>query len=184
MTPLAELLVPVVTFVIAYQLFDIYVATFATMIVSILLIIIDVLQKQPIATERWIHTTILILLSSATLFFKNSEFIKLKPTVGYIIMATTFAITPYRHGTTLLENAFANNLHLPRHTWTQLNNAWVNFFGSMSILNLIVAYNTDTHTWVYFKLFGLFGITIVFIVAQIIYLSWFKKIKSPHECNE
>ena len=38
------------------------------------------------------------------------------------------------------------------------------------LLNVYVVYNYDTDTWVNFKLFGLLGLTIAFVIAQSFYL--------------
>ena len=41
----------------------------------------------------------------------------------------------------------------------------------MGVLNLWVAYNFDTDTWVNFKLFGGIGLMFAFVIAQALYLS-------------
>ena len=61
-------------------------------------------------------------------------------------------------------------VRLPQVIWDRLNWAWVTFFISMAALNLYVAYNFPTETWVNFKLFGSLGLTLAFVVAQAIYL--------------
>ena len=174
-------LVPIIAFFIAYQLADLYIATATMMIVSILQIIISWLQKKPISTERWINVILWILFGSVALIFKNSHFIKWKATIGYGVVAAMWARAPYRNNITLLEEDFGNTLHLSRQTWAQLNNAWVVFFCIMGLLNLIVAYNTETKTWVYFKLFGFLGLFPLFIIGQAIYLFCFKKNQLDHE---
>jgi intracellular septation protein len=40
----------------------------------------------------------------------------------------------------------------------------------MGVINLWVAYNFDTDTWVNFKLFGGIGLMLVFVVGQALYL--------------
>jgi intracellular septation protein len=49
--------------------------------------------------------------------------------------------------------------------------SWVIFFIALGIINLFVVYNFDTDTWVNFKLFGMMGITILFVIIQAIYMS-------------
>ncbi len=41
----------------------------------------------------------------------------------------------------------------------------------MGIVNLAVAYSVSTDTWVNFKLFGLFGLTLVFTLGIGVYLA-------------
>ena len=62
------------------------------------------------------------------------------------------------------------NIELPDTVWTRLNLAWVAFFAVMGLLNLYVVYAFDTDTWVNFKLFGLMGLTFLFVIAQGVYL--------------
>jgi intracellular septation protein len=48
---------------------------------------------------------------------------------------------------------------------------WIVFFVVEGALNLYVAYNFDEATWVNFKLFGLMGITLLFALAQGVWIS-------------
>jgi intracellular septation protein len=41
----------------------------------------------------------------------------------------------------------------------------------MGLLNLWVAYNFDTDTWVNFKMFGGLGLMVVFVILQALFLS-------------
>ncbi|MGB5339308.1 MAG: septation protein IspZ, partial [Gammaproteobacteria bacterium] len=59
----------------------------------------------------------------------------------------------------------------PTAVWARLNWAWVVFFFAVGVINLYVAYNYSEETWVNFKLFGLMGLTLVFVFAQAFYLS-------------
>ncbi len=49
--------------------------------------------------------------------------------------------------------------------------AWVAFFIVMGAVNLYVAFNFEENTWVNFKLFGMMGLTIVFVIGQSLYLA-------------
>ena len=62
-------------------------------------------------------------------------------------------------------------LQLSRAKWSKLNLMWVVFFVFAGGLNIYVAYNYPEETWVNFKLFGLLGLTFVFIVAQSFWLA-------------
>ena len=55
--------------------------------------------------------------------------------------------------------------------------AWVAFFLSMGLINLYVAFNFETGTWVNFKLFGFTALMFAFIIAQSLMLS--KYLKEP-----
>ena len=50
--------------------------------------------------------------------------------------------------------------------WRRLNWMWIVFFLLMGAANLVVFRNFDEATWVNFKLCGMLGLTLAFIVAQ------------------
>ena len=62
------------------------------------------------------------------------------------------------------------SISLPAPAWIKLNIAWTVFFMALGFINLYVVYNFDTDTWVDFKLFGMLGLTIAFVIGQSIYL--------------
>jgi intracellular septation protein len=65
----------------------------------------------------------------------------------------------------------AEHIALPAQVWSRLNTAWVLFFIVSGVLNLYVAFSFSEEIWVDFKLFGLLGLTLIFIVAQSVYLA-------------
>jgi len=73
--------------------------------------------------------------------------------------------------TTLVERMMGHAITAPGFVWTRLNWAWIAFFFGIGLLNLHVAYNYSEDTWVNFKLFGMMGLTLVFVFAQAFYLS-------------
>jgi intracellular septation protein len=66
-------------------------------------------------------------------------------------------------------------ISLPDRVWLNLSYMWIVFFIFSGIANIYVAYQYDTDTWVNFKLFGLMGLTLVFIIVQGIYISRYIK---------
>jgi intracellular septation protein len=62
-------------------------------------------------------------------------------------------------------------VQLPDPVWARLNLSWVAFFLLLGLANLYVVYHFDTATWVNFKLFGLLGLTLAFVLGQGLYLA-------------
>ena len=56
-------------------------------------------------------------------------------------------------------------------TGARLNLMWVAFFVLSGAANLYVAYNFPENVWVNFKLFGLLGLTVLFVLAQAAWLA-------------
>jgi intracellular septation protein len=49
--------------------------------------------------------------------------------------------------------------------------AWATFFTFAGLTNIYVAYRYEEATWVNFKMFGLLGMTLGFLVLQTLWLS-------------
>jgi intracellular septation protein len=124
-----------------------------------------------------ITLVLVLVLGGATLWLQNPNFIKWKPTAVNWLFALGFLGTQLFTNKTLLERMMAEHIQLPDAIWFRLNIAWILFFIISGLANLYVAFNFEEATWVNFKLFGLLGMTIVFIVGQSIYLS--KYIEEP-----
>jgi intracellular septation protein len=72
-----------------------------------------------------------------------------------------------------LRQIMGDQLSLPDPAWRTLLHSWALFFAFMGGLNLWVANNFDTDTWVSFKLFGGMGLMVVFVLIQGAYISRF-----------
>lgn len=162
---------PIVIFFIAYKFFGIYVATAAAIIISLLQVIGDWIKHRTVSSIQLISLVLILLFGGGTLLLHNELFIKWKPTALYWLLALGALVTHYVGKKPLIQYLLETNIVLPPHLWSSLNRNWIIFFISMGGINLWVAYTFNTNTWVNFKLFGLLGITFLFIVAQAIYLA-------------
>ena len=72
-----------------------------------------------------------------------------------------------------IHSMMSAQLTLPDFVWLRLLWSWSGFFAVMGGINLWVAFNYDTDTWVNYKLFGSMGLMFVFVLAQGVYLSRF-----------
>ncbi|MFM2058229.1 MAG: hypothetical protein RLY71_2614 [Pseudomonadota bacterium] len=129
------------------------------------------LRGKKVDTMLWISLVLVTVLGGATIYFHSDTFIKWKPSVLYWVMALAFLLSPILAGKNLLRVMLGEQMQLPQLVWHRLNLAWVGFFMLMGVLNLWVAYNFSTATWVNFKLFGGMGLMLVFTIAQGIYLN-------------
>nr|VFJ96597.1 MAG: intracellular septation protein [Candidatus Kentron sp. H]VFJ97994.1 MAG: intracellular septation protein [Candidatus Kentron sp. H]VFK03133.1 MAG: intracellular septation protein [Candidatus Kentron sp. H] len=122
-----------------------------------------------------ITLALLVLLGGATLMFQEEMFIKWKPTAVNWLFALVFWGSPFVGGKTLVQRMMEKNIQLPPGAWARLNGSWVIFFLVMGALNLYVVYHFSTEFWVNFKLFGLIGLTLAFVIGQSLYLVRFMK---------
>lgn len=70
-----------------------------------------------------------------------------------------------------IQSMMGAQMVLPDSIWRGVNYSWVAFFAFMGSLNLWVAFNFSTATWVNFKLFGGMGLMVFFVLAQAVYLN-------------
>lgn len=164
---------PIVLFFIAYKLGDIYYATATAIFASFIQVAYSRYKKGFFEKVPLFTLITLIVLGGSTLIFRNELFIKWKPTAVYWLLALGFLLSQYvGQKKPLIQRLAENNIRLRAEAWKNLNYSWVLFFAFLGVLNLYVVYHYDTNTWVNFKLFGTFGLTLVFIILQGIYMAY------------
>lgn len=162
---------PVLLFFGAYKLYDIYVATAVAIAAAAIQLGFLWLKHRKIEKSQLITLAILVVLGGATIFLQNEMFIKWKPTIVNLGFAAVFLGSRFIGAKTVTERMMGHNIALPDTMWLKLNFSWVVFFIVLGALNLFVAYGYDTDTWVNFKLFGMTGMTVLFIIWQIVYMA-------------
>ena len=162
---------PILLFFIAYKMFDIYVATAAAIAATFLQIAITWLKTRTVPSMQWVTLVVIIIFGGLTLYLRDEQFIKWKPTVINWMFGAAFLASHFFGQQTAIERMLSSNLTLPQPVWRRLNLLWVAFFLAMGAANLYVMSYFDRDTWVNFKLFGMLGLTLVFIVLQSLYLS-------------
>jgi intracellular septation protein len=70
-----------------------------------------------------------------------------------------------------MRSLLQEKIALPVLVWNRVNLIWSIFFAILGFLNLYVAFNYSTDTWVNFKLFGFTALMLVFILGQGVWLS-------------
>lgn len=170
MKPLLDLW-PVVLFFIVYQWYSIYVAT-AVLMGAVGVHSLWVWRQTGQLSPMQLLTLVLVLLfGGATLLLQEPRFIQWKPTLLQWLMALAFAGSHFIGQKPLIRRLLDAQLVLPTTVWTRLSLAWIGFFLFSGAVNLWVAYRFDEQTWVSFKLFGLLGMTILFILGQGLWLA-------------
>ncbi|BBL71243.1 septation protein A [Methylogaea oryzae] len=161
---------PVLLFFVAYKYYGIYPATAVAMAVSLVQVGYAWIRYRRVEPMNLLTLAIILLFGGATLIFHDEQFIKWKPTIINWMFGLAFLVSRWWGDKPLLERMLQGNLELPENVWRRLNYLWITFFLSVGAANLLVVYNYDTETWVNFKLFGMLGLTLAFVLGQSIYL--------------
>ena len=166
-------LFPILLFFLAYKLYDIYVATAVAIVAAFLQTGLYWLKHRKFETMHLVTLGILVLFGGLTLVLHDPVFIKWKPTVVNWLFALIFLGSRFIGQRTLVERMMSHAISVPTAVWLKLNWAWTLFFIAIGLVNLYVAYRYSEAVWVNFKLFGMLGLTLVFVFAQAFYLSRF-----------
>ncbi|WP_456374623.1 septation protein A [Thiolapillus sp.] len=162
---------PVIAFFVAYKLWGMYVATGIFILASVLHIAWSHYFRGKVETMQWVTLGLVLVFGGATLLLHDPLYFKWKPTVVNWLFATAFLGSALFMERSLLQRMMDQAISLPQVIWKRLNLAWVMFFLASGALNIYVAYNYSEDTWVNFKLFGMLGLTLVFLIVQGLYLA-------------
>lgn len=172
-------LFPILLFFLAYKYGDVYLATGVAIAATIAQIAWLKLRSRKVEPMQWASLGIIVVFGGMTLLFRDETFIKWKPTVLYLLFAGALLFTGHFTGKQPLKAVMGTQLELPDAVWARLTQAWVVFFLVMAVINLFVAYRMSLDAWVNFKLFGSLGLTLIFVLAQGLWLSKHMKEPSP-----
>lgn len=168
-------LFPVVVFFVAFKLADdphqgVMVATLAAIVATVIQVGYVYFKERRVERLTLVTLALIVVLGGLTLAFQDERFIKWKPTAVNWVFALVFLGSDYIGGKNLVRRIMERNVSLPDAAWVRLNRGWVAFFAALGAANLYVAFHFDTEVWVNFKLFGLMGLTLLFVIGQAIYL--------------
>jgi len=162
---------PVLLFFIVFKFFGIYPATAAAIIAATASVAYSYFAHKKVDGLQWVTLIIITILGGATLLLHNELFIKWKPTVIEWAFALAFLGSGYFGKQNLTQRILSEQVTLPKQLWHRLNLSWVWFFTIMGALNIYVLYHYNTNTWVNFKMFGLLGCTITFVIGQTFFIA-------------
>ena len=170
---------PIALFFIAFKFAGIYVATGVAMLATLVQIAWLYFKYGKVEPMQWISLGIITLFGGATLLTQNDTFIKWKPTILFWLMGCLLIGGQLLMKKNFIKSLMSAQLSLPDEIWQKLLWSWAVFFAVKGGLNLWVAYQFDTDTWVNYKLIGSMGLMLLFVLGQGVYLS--KHIQPPPE---
>lgn len=174
-------LFPIILFFAAFKLFGIFAATATAIAATVLQIVWSKWRHGKVDAMLWVSFAIIAVFGGATLLLHDESFIKWKPTILYWVFSVTLLFSNLLLGKNLMRSLLHEKLALPATVWGHVNLAWSLFFAALGVLNLYVAFNYSTDTWVNFKLFGTTGLMLLFVLLQAMALS--KYVEEDKENN-
>ena len=168
---------PLLLFFVAFQLWDIFVATAVAIGATVLQVGWLLARGRKVHTLLWASLAIIVVFGGLTLYLRDKTFILWKPTVLYWLFGAVLAGGALA-GRNLLRALLAEQMQLPERIWARLNWTWVAFFAFMGVANLYVAFNYSEKVWATFKVFGATGLMFLFVIAQSLVLARYMEDKT------
>jgi intracellular septation protein len=157
---------PLILFFAANAKFGIYAATGAFMAAVLVALAVSYVLTKHVAIMPLVTAVIVLVFGGLTLILHDDLFIKLKPTIIYVLFGGTL-LGGLAFDKPLLGMVFDSVFHLREEGWRKLTWRWALFFIALAILNEIVWRTQTTDFWVSFKLFGVVPLTFLFAALQV-----------------
>ena len=156
---------PLVLFFAANAKFGIYAATGAFMVAVLIALAVSYALTRHIAIMPLVTAVIVLVFGGLTLILHDDLFIKLKPTIIYVLFGGAL-LAGLALGKPLLGLLFDSVFNLTEEGWRKLTWRWALFFFFLAVVNEIVWRTQTTDFWVSFKLFGVVPLTFLFGALQ------------------
>ena len=170
---------PIVLFFAAYFITDdFYTALLVIMVAAPVAMAVQYVMTRTFNKMTAVSTLLVVVLGGGALLLDNKMVFLWKPTVFYWAAALVFLVSQFVGDKPLIRRMMEaagsgsdDPIKLTDQQWSTLSIAWVVFFIVAGALNIYVAYVYSEPTWVKFKLFGLIGLTLIFIIGQSFWLA-------------
>ena len=156
---------PLVLFFAANAKFGIFAATAAFMVAVLAALAFAYVKTRRIEIMPLVTAVIVFVFGGLTLVLHDELFIKLKPTIIYLLFGGALVVG-LMMGKPLLGLLFDSVFDLTEEGWRKLTWRWAIFFFFLAVVNEVVWRNFSTDTWVSFKLFGVVPLTFLFGALQ------------------
>ena len=156
---------PLVIFFLANGRFGIFAATGVFMVAIFVALGISYALSRTLPIMAVVSAAVVLVFGSLTLFLHDDTFIKIKPTIIYVLFGAVL-LGGLSFGKSFLGVVFDSLFHLTEEGWRKLTLRWALFFFALAVLNEIVWRNTSTDVWVNFKVFGVVPLTLIFGALQ------------------
>jgi intracellular septation protein len=174
MHPVIDFL-PIIAFGVAYWVRrDFQFAILVLMVAMTLQVALTWLVRRTVSRMTLASAALVIVLGGISLLLRNELIFKWKPTILNWAFAAVFLGSQFIGARPviqrLMQSLVRDEMTLSDRDWRTLNLMWVAFFVVSGAANLYVAYNFTEAVWVNFKVFGLIGMTVVFVLLQAAWL--------------
>jgi intracellular septation protein len=158
---------PLAVFFVAYVASGLMAATAALIAASLAALLAAWVLERRVPAIPLVTAALVTGLGGLTLWLQDETFIKMKPTIVQALFALVL-LGSLAWRRPLLKTLLGPMMPpLSDAAWRQFTLRYALFFIAMAGLNEMVWRTQSTDVWVTFKVFGLSGLTFLFILSQI-----------------
>ncbi|MHA1164374.1 MAG: septation protein A [Alphaproteobacteria bacterium] len=156
---------PLLIFFGVNALYGIFAATGVFMVAIVAALVASRLLTGKFAKMPLVTAVLVLVFGGLTIYLQDETFIKIKPTIIYILFASVLmgGLAVKR---IFLETVLGEAFQLSATGWRLLTYRWAGFFIFLAVANEAVWRSVSTDNWVSFKVFGLLPLTLLFAVMQ------------------
>ena len=157
---------PLAIFFVAYYMANLFIATASIMVATTVALALSYVVERRVPIMPLITSIIVGIFGGLTLWLNDETFIKMKPTIIQVFLGSVLV------GGLLVNRLFLKSLmgsawHMTDEGWRALTLRFASFLFLSAVLNEVIWRTQSTDFWVNFKVFGLMGLTFVFILTQL-----------------
>ncbi|NIA68090.1 septation protein A [Pelagibius litoralis] len=160
---------PLAAFFAVYWLNGLMAATLAIMIATAAALALSFVIERRIPPMPLLTAMVVGVFGGLTLWLEDETFFKMKPTIVQVLFAAVlFGGLFFKRP--LLKPLLASAWPLDDAGWIKLSSRFAWFFVAMAVLNEVVWRTQSTDFWVTFKVFGILGLTFIFVASQVYFM--------------
>jgi intracellular septation protein len=143
----------------------IFVATAVFMAAILVALAVSYALTRHLPVMALVTAVIVVVFGSLTLVLHDDTFIKMKPTIIYLLFGGLL-LGGLWFNKPLLAVVFDSVFDLTEEGWRKLTLRWAIFFLALAVLNEAIWRTQTTDFWVNFKVFGVLPLTFIFAALQ------------------
>jgi intracellular septation protein len=143
----------------------IFVATAVFMVAILIALAVSYALTRRLPAMALVTAVIVVVFGALTLVLQDETFIKMKPTIIYLLFAAVL-LGGLAFDKPFLAIVFDAMFDLTPEGWRKLTLRWILFFLALAVLNEVVWRTQSTDFWVSFKVFAILPLTFVFAAFQ------------------
>jgi intracellular septation protein len=132
---------------------------------SILALAVGLVVERRVAPMPLVTAVLGIIFGGLTILFHDERFIKVKPTILYVLFGA-FLLTGMLRGKNPLKVLMGDAFHLPDPVVRILTLRYALLFFALAVANEVVSHTVSTVTWGYYKAIGTPILIFLFAMSQ------------------